>query len=82
MQVAVEYLTRCLFWFVDSFSRVPGAVFSFRFDFFTMLVAYGMLLSMLLYGRSGRSRYLFAALCLLLIMLLVRVIENLMLCGI
>lgn len=82
LQVVVEWLARRMLWIVDSFSRVPGAVFSFRFDFLTMLVAYGMLLLTLLYGRTGRSRYLFAALSLLLIILLVRLIGNLKLCGI
>ena len=69
-------------WVVDAFSRVPGAVFSFRFDFPAMLVAYGMLLSILLYGHTGRSRYLLVILFLLLIILLVRVIEDLKQCGI
>lgn len=82
LQVVVEWLARRMLWIVDSFSRVPGAVFSFRFDFLTMLVAYGMLLFTLLYGRTGRSRYLFVALSLLLIILLVRLIGNLKLCGI
>lgn len=82
LQVVVEWLAHRLLWIVDSFSRVPGAVFSFRFDFLMMLVAYGMLLSTLLYGHTGRSRYLFVTLFLLLIILLVRVIENLKLCGI
>lgn len=82
LQAVVEWLTHRLLWIVDSFSQVPGAVFSFRFDFFTMSVAYGMLLSALLYGHTGRSRYLFVLLFLLLIMLLVRVIGNLKLCGI
>ena len=62
--------------------KVPGAVFSFRFDFPAMLVAYGMLLSILLYGHTGRSRYLLVILFLLLIILLVRVIEDLKQCGI
>lgn len=82
LQVVVEWLARRMLWIVDSFSRVPGAVFSFRFDFLTTLVAYGMLLFTLLYGRTGRSRYLFAALSLLLIILLVRLIGYLKLCGI
>ena len=69
-------------WVVDAFSQVPGAVFSFRFDFPAMLVAYGMLLSILLYGHTGRSRYLLVILFLLLIILLVRVIEDLKQCGI
>lgn len=58
LQVGVEWLAHGLLWVVDAFSRVPGAVFSFRFDFPAMLVAYGMLLSILLYGHTGRSRYL------------------------
>ena len=82
LQVGVEWLAHGLLWVVDAFSRVPGAVFSFRFDFPAMLVAYGMLLSILLYGHTGRSRYLLVILFLLLIILLVRVIENLKLCGI
>ncbi|RHR61753.1 ComEC/Rec2 family competence protein [Parabacteroides sp. AF17-28] len=82
LQVGVEGLTHGLLRLVDSFSRVPGAVFSFRFDLFTMLVVYGMLLFVLLYGRSKRPAYLFAALALLLIILIVRLIGNLMLCGI
>lgn len=82
LQVVVERLAHGLFEVVDAFSRVPGAVFAFRFDFLTMLVAYGMLLSTLLYGHTGRSRYLLVTLFLLLIMLLVRLIGNLKLCGI
>ena len=82
LQVVVEWLARRLLWIVDAFSRVRGAVFSFRFDFLTMLVAYGILLFTLLYGHTGRSRYLFMALSLLLIILLVRLIGNLKLCGI
>lgn len=82
LQIVVEWLARGLLWIVDSFSRVPGAVFSFRFDFLTMLMAYGMLLSTLWYIHAGRSRYLLVTLFLLLIILLVRVIENLKLCGI
>lgn len=82
LQAGVEGLTHGLLCLVDSFSRVPGAVFSFRFDFFTMLAAYGMLLFVLLYGRSKRPAYLFVALALLLIILIVRLIGNLMLCGI
>ena len=82
LQVGVEWLAHDLLWVVDAFSQVPGAVFSFRFDFPAMLVAYGMLLSILLYGHTGRSRYLLVILFLLLIILLVRVIENLKLCGI
>lgn len=82
LQVGVEWLAHGLLWVVDAFSRVPGAVFSFRFDFPAMLVAYGMLLAILLYGHTGRSRYLLVILFLLLIILLVRVIEDLKLCGI
>ena len=82
LQVGVEWLAHDLLWVVDAFSQVPGAVFSFRFDFPAMLVAYGMLLSILLYGHTGRSRYLLVILFLLLIILLVRVIEDLKLCGI
>ena len=82
LQVGVEWLAHDLLWVVDAFSRVPGAVFSFRFDFPAMLVAYGMLLSILLYGHTGRSRYLLVILFLLLIILLVRVIEDLKQCGI
>ena len=80
LQVGVEWLAHGLLWVVDAFSRVPGAVFSF--DFPAMLVAYGMLLAILLYGHTGRSRYLLVILFLLLIILLVRVIEDLKLCGI
>ena len=80
--LGVGWLAHGLLWVVDAFSRVPGAVFSFRFDFPAMLVAYGMLLSILLYGHTGRSRYLLVILFLLLIILLVRVIEDLKLCGI
>ena len=76
------WLAHDLLWVVDAFSQVPGAVFSFRFDFPAMLVAYGMLLSILLYGHTGRSRYLLVILFLLLIILLVRVIEDLKQCGI
>ena len=54
LQVGVEWLAHGLLWVVDAFSRVPGAVFSFRFDFPAMLVAYGMLLAILLYGHTGR----------------------------
>ncbi|MFQ9022713.1 MAG: hypothetical protein ACLR6J_19115 [Parabacteroides merdae] len=43
LQVGVEWLAHDLLWVVDAFSQVPGAVFSFRFDFPAMLVAYGML---------------------------------------
>ncbi|MFQ6928737.1 MAG: ComEC/Rec2 family competence protein [Parabacteroides merdae] len=82
LQVGVEWLAHDLLWVVDAFSQVPGAVFSFRFDFPAMLVAYGMLLSILLYGHTGRSRYLLVILFLLLIILLVRVIEDLKQCGI
>ncbi|WP_233552323.1 hypothetical protein [Parabacteroides sp. AF48-14] len=82
LQAGVEGLTHGLLRLVDSFSRVPGAVFFFRFDLFTMLAAYGMLLLVLLYGRSKRPAYLFVALALLLIILIVRLIGNLMLCGI
>lgn len=82
LQVVVEWLARCLLWTVDSFSRIPGAFFSFRFGFLMMLVAYGMLLSTILYGHTGRSRYLLVTLFLLLIIFLVRVIGNLKLCGI
>ena len=71
-----------LAWVFDGFSSGAGAVFSFRFDFPAMLVAYGMLLSILLYGHTGRSRYLLVILFLLLIILLVRVIEDLKQCGI
>ena len=72
LQVGVEWLAHDLLWVVDAFSQVPGAV----------LVAYGMLLSILLYGHTGRSRYLLVILFLLLIILLVRVIEDLKQCGI
>ena len=40
LQVGVEWLAHDLLWVVDAFSQVPGAVFSFRFDFPAMLVAY------------------------------------------
>ena len=43
LQAGVEWLAHDLLWVVDAFSQVPGAVFSFRFDFPAMLVAYGML---------------------------------------
>lgn len=82
LQAGVEGLTRGLLHLVDSFSSVPGAVFSFRFDFSAMLTAYGILLFVLLYGHTRRPAYLFGGLTLLLIILIVRLIGNLMLCGI
>lgn len=57
LQAVVEWLVHSLFGIVDAFSRIPGAVFSFRFDFLTMLVAYGILLFMMVYVRTGRLRY-------------------------
>lgn len=82
LQAGVEWLTRGLLRIVDDFSEVQGAVFSFRFDLLTMLAAYGILLFGLLYVRSKRPPYLFAALSVVLIMLIVRLIGNLKQCGI
>lgn len=82
LQTGVEWLTRGLLRIVNDFSEVQGAVFSFRFDLLAMLVAYGTLLFGLLYVRSKRPPYLFAALSLVLIMLIMRLIGNLKQCGI
>ncbi|MDR1646105.1 MAG: ComEC/Rec2 family competence protein [Tannerellaceae bacterium] len=45
----VEAFTRSMMWIVDSFSRMPGSSFSFRFDFVTMALCYGALLCTFIY---------------------------------
>jgi competence protein ComEC len=66
LQWIVEALTNNLMWFVGRFSQVPGAALSVRFDFVTMLCAYGILGLWLCYCRSKRMWMLFTALIVLL----------------
>lgn len=75
LQRAVEGLTHGLFQVVDSFSRVPGAAFSFRFDLTATAAAYGILLSLLLYVHARRPVYLLIALSLLWIVPVIRLIS-------
>lgn len=76
LKQVVEELTRSLLWIVDSFSRFSFSTFTFRFDLFTLLSAYGMLFLLFLFFYKKRAYYLLAALFLLLILLIGKVIGN------
>lgn len=72
----IEVLTRSLLWIVDSFSCFSFSTFTFRFGLFTMLGGYGMLFLLFLFLFKKRPCYLLAALSLLLIGLIGKVIDN------
>ena len=61
---------------VEIFSQVPGCTYTFHFDFWMMSVAYGMGIIGLLFIKTKRIKYLFMALLLLLVFLLVRLIDG------
>lgn len=78
LQSVVEILTRSMLWVVEAFSRVPGAVFTFRFNFYALLLGYGILFFTFVYIRNRRPWLLLTALFLLLILLLQKLIERFM----
>jgi competence protein ComEC len=65
LRYAIEKLTHSMVWIVDTFSSMPGSFFSFRFDFVTMLLCYGTLFLVFLYGKKRRPKLLLASLFLL-----------------
>lgn len=69
LQSIVEILTKGMMWIVERFSQLPGATFSLRFDFFTLIFAYIILGLVLYYFQSRRFRVLFVGLLLLLFVL-------------
>ncbi|MDR1880750.1 MAG: ComEC/Rec2 family competence protein [Tannerellaceae bacterium] len=71
LQYGIERLTHCMVWFVDQFSRLPGAAVTFRISFTTLLAGYGSLGFLLLYIRYGRRRWLVGSVSLLLAILFV-----------
>jgi competence protein ComEC len=66
LQSVIEMLTHSMMWIVDSFSRVPGSYLSFRFDFVTMLLSYGVLFFLFLYHEIRIPRLLLTSMLLLL----------------
>ncbi|MDR2389701.1 MAG: ComEC/Rec2 family competence protein [Tannerellaceae bacterium] len=67
LQTLLETLTHRMMWIVDVFSHLPGNALSFRFDLATMLLCYGSLVFLLLYGHWKECKsFLFASLLLLL----------------
>lgn len=76
LENVVELLTRSMFDVVEIFSQVPGCTYTFHFDFWMMSVAYGMGIIGLLFIKTKRIKYLFMALLLLLVFLLVRLIDG------
>lgn len=74
----VEELTRSLLWIVDSFSSFSFSTFTFRFDLFTMIGAYGILFLLFLFLIKKRPAYLLAALSVCLLLIGVKVITNFM----
>lgn len=72
LQEWVEWLTRLLWWVVDSYSRVPYATLNFRFSQPVMLAAYGILFSAMLYAKTRKTGFLFLGLILLLIIPIVQ----------
>lgn len=81
LQWMVEELTQGMLTIVDVFSRVPGGVVFFRFSGIALILGYGFLFFLILYGRNRRPRFLLGALTLLLILSADLVIEKLKLCG-
>lgn len=76
LQQFVEKLIHALLWVVEAFSLVPGAAFSFRINGISVILGYGAILFLLLYGRTKRPRLLLAALLLLLLILFDLLIER------
>ena len=74
LQVIIEFLTRGMIWIVNRFSQLPGATFSLRFDFVTLICSYVILGFILYYFRSKRPRILLIALTFLLFVLCRQVI--------
>jgi len=66
LQHCIEFLTKGFIWFVDGFSRIPGATVPLRFDFVSLLCAYGMLGLLLCYFRSRRTWMLLTTMTILL----------------
>lgn len=79
LQIIVEELTRGMLWIVEVFNRVPGAVFSFRFDLYSMLLGYGILIFALLYIKERKPRLLLVALSLLFLLLVYLIAGKLLL---
>lgn len=69
LQQVIEWLTCAMMQVVELFAAIPGATWSCRFSWFSMLSGYAMLLCLLLYLRSRRARLLIATLFFLLLLL-------------
>ncbi|MBR5296444.1 MAG: ComEC/Rec2 family competence protein [Parabacteroides sp.] len=78
----VEWLTASLFDIVKMFSQVSGATVSFRFDFISMLTFYGIGVSICLYFHFKQIKYVWSVFLFVLILMICRMIEKNILCGI
>lgn len=76
LQRIVEELMHLLWRIVERFAGIPGASWVFRFDIFSLLAAYGMLLFFLLYVSERKAWLCLAGLFVLFLLLLVRVVER------
>lgn len=52
LQYIIEFLTHSMMWIVDTFSRIPGSTFAFRFTFRDMIGSYILLFILLLYYKK------------------------------